>query len=437
MTTRPPLSTAATIAVGSELLIPPRLDTNSLTITSVLAEIGIAVISKCIVGDRIDHVAEAIRHALAQVDLVIVTGGLGPTDDDVTRDAVAQVLGRKQQESGEIVDRLRRRFASRGLEMPAINRRQAMVIEGADVLDNPNGTAPGQWIEEGERVVLLLPGPPRELEPMLATVVERRLRERAAPGRIHKRSILIVGLGESHAEERLQPCYARWHAQPIRIDATILASGGQIELHLFARAEEAAAQAALAAAVAEVQERFGPHVVSVDGRTIEETVGALLQARGWRVAVAESCTGGLVTSRLTDVPGSSGWVERSVVVYSNAAKIELLGVPASLIEEHGAVSEPVAQAMAEGVRRIAHVEAGVGVTGIAGPTGGSEAKPVGTVCIAVAAGERTVVKTFRYPGTTRRFVKTLASLGALDMLRRSLIPGGHERGTWEAPPPGR
>jgi nicotinamide-nucleotide amidase len=239
MTSRPPLSTAEIVAVGSELLEPPRIDTDSLLITTALAEIGIAVRAKAVVGDRIDDVARLVEGALGRSDLVVTSGGLGPTDDDVTREAVARVLGRALVEDPAIVNTLRQRFASRGYTMPEINRRQAMVLEGADALDNPHGSAPGQWIEQDDKVVVLLPGPPRELKPMLETLIVGRLGARAATARVHKRAVFITGLTESHAEEMLQPLYRAWHARDIAIEATILATPGQLELHLFARGPEA------------------------------------------------------------------------------------------------------------------------------------------------------------------------------------------------------
>lgn len=418
VTAHRPLKTAEIIAVGTELLVLPRLDTNSLTIADGLRELGITVNAKAVVGDRVDDVALLLGQALARADLVLTTGGLGPTDDDVTRDAVARVLDRPLHEDPVIVERLRARFASRGMRMPEINRRQAMVVEGAVVLENANGTAPGQWIEHGGQVVVLLPGPPREVGPIFRTLLDTRLALRAPASRILKRSILLCGLSESHAEELLQPCYARWREGTVPIDATILASSGQIELHLFVRGASADAPAVLAGALADVEGAMGRHVVSVDGRSMEQVVGDGLLSLGWRIAVAESCTGGLVTSRLTDVPGSSAYLERGIVAYSNAAKTAVLGVPETLIAAHGAVSEPVAAAMAEGARRTAGTEVGVGVTGIAGPSGGTEAKPVGTVCMAVAAAEMRV-RTVRFLGS-RDQVKLFASLSVLDFIRRTL-----------------
>jgi nicotinamide-nucleotide amidase len=416
-----PFRRAEIIAVGSELLMPPRLDTNSLTITEHLNALGIPVMAKAIVGDRIDDVSALIAAAAARADLVLVTGGLGPTDDDVTRDAVARVLGRAMEEHAPIVEKLRARFASRGLEMPEINRRQAMVMAGAVVLDNITGTAPGQWIEHDAGVIVLLPGPPRELLPMLQGLVDGPLGARSGEVRLLRRSIFVTGMTESHAEEALLPCYERWRQQPLPIDATILAAPGQIELHLVVRASHEKATPVLDAAVVDVERALGERVFSTSGQRLEEVVGGLLAARGWRIALAESCTGGLTASRLTDVPGSSTYVEAGVVAYSNVAKTLLADVPAALIAEHGAVSEPVAVAMAEGVRARAGVDLGLGITGIAGPSGGSEAKPVGTVSIALAVvGMETRVRTFRFPGG-RAQVKFFASQSALDMVRRALI----------------
>jgi nicotinamide-nucleotide amidase len=413
---------AEIVAVGSELLTPTKTDTNSLFITAVLNELGIEVAAKTIVGDRLDDLMAFVRLSLARVDLLVMTGGLGPTEDDLTRDAVARVLERPLVEDPAIVARIRERFEKRGWAMPEINRRQAMVPEGASVIENPNGTAPGLWIPHGSQVVVLLPGPPREMQPMLRALADGRLASRVGRERLFRRQISITGRGESHTEEALLPCYARWKTWPLPIDATILAAFGQNELHLTVRTSDAAqGEEILDRAVADVREALGLDVYSVSGEMLEEVVGALLTREQLRVAAAESCTGGLMTSRLTDVPGSSTYVERAVVAYSNEAKTALLGVPAALIVEHGAVSEPVAQAMADGVRARSGVDLGVGITGIAGPGGGSEVKPVGTVVIALAGpGEERRVKTFRFVGG-RLQVKYQAAQYALDMIRRALV----------------
>jgi nicotinamide-nucleotide amidase len=411
---------AAIIAVGSELLTPHRVDTNSLFVTQVLNDLGIAVAFKAIVGDNRAELTSQVAHALARHRVLILTGGLGPTDDDLTREVVAQHLGLAMAEDPAIIAAIERRFAARGWKMPAVNRRQALVPLGAAVLANPNGTAPGLWIEHGGAAIALLPGPPREMQPMMDGEVRARLAPLAGHVRLHRRLIRVSGRGESAVEEVVQPVYAGWlnHIPPI--ETTILAGLGQVELHLLTRSSDAAGAAgALDAAVNQITRALGPDVVSTDGRELEAVVGDLLRDRGWHVALAESCTGGLATSRLTDIPGSSDYVERSVVAYSNRAKIDLLGVDEALITAHGAVSEQVAAAMASGIRDRAHVEIGIGITGIAGPGGGSEQKPVGTVCIAVA-GHAARVRTFRFPGG-REMVKALSANTAIDMLRRFLL----------------
>ncbi|MGE0444457.1 MAG: competence/damage-inducible protein A [Vicinamibacterales bacterium] len=417
-----PLSRAAIIAIGSELLTPLRVDTNSLHITEQLNRLGIDVVAKVVVGDDRAELAHVLAAARQRVDLIVCTGGLGPTDDDVTRDAVADVTGCPLREDPAITDRLRARFAARFAgPMPEINRRQAMVPEGAVVLENSRGSAPGLWIDDGARVVLLLPGPPRELQPMLAALVSGPLAARAAGVSLVRRILKIAGRIESKTEEELQPVYAKWAAAPVRIEATILAALGQLELHLSARAgTRETSEAALERAAEDVMAVLGADVFSRDNESLETVVGQLLAARSLRIAVAESCTGGLITSRLTDVIGSSRYVERSVVTYSNAAKTDLLGVEEELLQAHGAVSDPVARAMAEGVRTRAGVDVGVGVTGIAGPGGGTDAKPVGTVVIAVATDEGTHSRTFRFLGE-REQVKFQASQAALDMVRRLLL----------------
>ena len=416
-----PIRRAAIIAVGSEMLTASKLDTNSLFITEQLNAIGVQLAFKSVVGDDLGDLKAAVREALARVDLVVCCGGLGPTDDDLTRNVVADVLNRPLAEDDTITARIRARFQNRGLEMPTINRRQAMVPAGARVLPNASGTAPGLWIEDGDQAMLLLPGPPRELKPMMTSVADTLLRERAGSMSLVRRVIKITGRSESHTEEAVQPLYAQWARAAVPIAATILASLGQIELHLSACcASREQAEAALDAAVEQVKNALGLHVYSTDGRALEEVLGAMLVERQLWIALAESCTGGLIASRLTDVPGSSRYVERGVVTYSNAAKTDLLGVPADIMEAHGAVSEPVACAMAEGIRARARTDIGVGVTGVAGPDGGTPEKPVGTVCIAVASAGATRVRTFRFVGG-REMVKFQASQAAMDLVRRMLL----------------
>lgn len=408
---------ACIIAVGSELLTPFRVDTNSLAITERLNTIGYAVRLKTIVGDTVDELAQVVSSALVWADLIVLTGGLGPTEDDVTRDAVARVLQVPLEEDGAVVERIRARFVRRGMTMPDINRRQAMVPRGATLLDNANGTAPGLWIEHGRTAIVLLPGPPREMTSMLDAVIAERLAPRSGGAGLFRRVMKITGRTESDVDQQAQPMYGAWTSRAIPISTTILAMLGQIELHLTARAESrASADAALDAAVAELRTALGDAVYSVDGRPLEAVVGELLRARRATIAVAESCTGGLLASRLTDVPGSSDYVERGAVCYSNRAKTEWLGVTEALLARHGAVSEQVAEAMAAGIRSRAGVTVGVGVTGIAGPGGGTAEKPVGTVAIAVQTDDDARVRTFQFTGG-REMVKFQASQAALNMVR--------------------
>jgi nicotinamide-nucleotide amidase len=416
-----PSMRACILAIGSEMLTPFRVDTNSLFITERLNAIGYDVRLKAIVGDDVDELAEVLRTAGGWADLIVITGGLGPTEDDVTRDAVARVYEMPLEVDEAIVDRIRDRFARRGMTMPDINRRQAMVPRGAVVLENPNGTAPGLWIERGRAAIVLLPGPPREMKPMLEGVLRDRLAPRSGTAGLFRRVLKITGRAESDVDAQAQPTYAKWTSSPVPISTTILAVLGQIELHLTAQAADPdAAHAALDAAVLEMQQVLGPSVYSSDGRSLEAVVGDLLRQHTLTIAVAESCTGGLLASRLTDVPGSSDYVERGVVCYSNRSKTELAGVPTALIAEHGAVSEPVARAMAEGIRSRAGTNVGIGITGIAGPGGGTPEKPVGTVSVAVIVDDETRVRTFQFIGG-RDMVKFQAAQAALNMTRLAVM----------------
>jgi nicotinamide-nucleotide amidase len=417
-----PLTRAAIVAVGSELLETTRLDTNSLFITEQLNRVGIEVAFKSVAGDDRAVLTYVVQSALAGAELVVLCGGLGPTDDDLTREVVSAVLGRPLRQNDALVDHLKRRYAARGYAapMPQNNLRQAMVPEGAEVLENPNGSAPGLWIDHDGRVVVLMPGPPRELQPMMTSLVTPRLEARSAGEVLVRRVLRIAGQIESQVDQTLQPLYREWASWSPPVAATILAKLGQIDLHLSVRhASGVEAGAVLSRATAQVLEVLGDVVFTTDGRRLEEVVGELLATRGLWVAAAESCTGGLVTSRLTDVPGSSRYVGTSVVAYANGAKTALLGVAPALIEAHGAVSEPVAIAMADGIRARAGADLGLGITGIAGPGGGSPEKPVGTVAVALATADGTRARTFRFFGE-REAVKFQASQAALDMVRRHL-----------------
>jgi nicotinamide-nucleotide amidase len=412
---------AVIIAVGSEMLTPLRTDTNSLTITDVLNAIGIDVASKLVVGDDREELDAQIGHALSRHPVLILTGGLGPTDDDLTREVVAAHLGLPLDEDPAIVESIRARFALRGWAMPEVNRKQALVPRGATVLVNARGSAPGLLIEHGDRIIAMLPGPPREVWPMISGPVRDRLLRLAGGLRLQRRVLRIAGRTESRAEELTQPIYSTWLAQVPRIETTILATPGLVELHLSTRVtDESAGVARLDRAVDQLRIVLGPDLVSANGETMEQVLGSMLRERGWRIALAESCTGGLATSRLTDVRGSSDYVALGVVAYSNIAKTEWVDVPESMIREHGAVSEQVARALAENVAALARTEVGVGITGIAGPGGGSEEKPVGTVWIAVATPDGTEAAVCRFLGG-RELVKTWSAVTAADFVRRLLV----------------
>lgn len=417
----PRIQWAEIIAVGTELLVPPHVDTNSLFITRRLNEYGIEVRAKSVVGDRRGDLEAAIRAALGRTELVVLSGGLGPTEDDMTREAVAAATSRPMDEDAAVVEALSRRFAARGARMPAINRRQALVPRGSVVLPNAFGTAPGLWLEHDGRVLILLPGPPAELEPMFARVAAERLAALAGDARLHRRVLCTCGRTESEVDELTAPAYSKWLQEQPPVFTTVLTSPAQVELHLSTKtacAPEAVAR--LDAAALELTGLLDADVFSSDGSSLETVVGHLLRDRGWRIAVAESCTGGLVSARLTDVPGSSDYVSLNVVCYSNESKTDLLGVSPADLAAWGAVSEPVAAAMADGVRSLAGAQLGIGVTGIAGPAGGTDEKPAGTVVIAVTTAGTRSVRTYRFPvGRTR--VRRFAAQMALDLARRVLI----------------
>jgi nicotinamide-nucleotide amidase len=420
---RPALTAAEIIAVGSELLGWSRLDTNSLFVTEKLAALGIEVKGKAVVGDDRERLRAVFDDALRRADLVVLTGGLGPTDDDLTREVVAGALALPMVEDPEITATIARRFSRRGLQMPEVNRRQAMVPRGATVLPNPHGSAPGLFIEADDKVIVLLPGPPRELQPMLTALCDGGLlAARAGLERVYKVSVFTTQRSESHVEELVQPIYSRWRDDRPAIETTILATPGQVELHLSLRgADEAAAMTKLEAAREQLVVALGDCAFTMDGRPLHRLVGDMLRERRLTLAAAESCTGGLLLERMTDVPGSSDYVAGGIVAYTNTLKTTMLGVEPALLEQHGAVSEPVAAAMAEGMRERSGAEVAIAITGIAGPGGGSAEKPVGTVVIAVLApGKPISIRTHSFPGG-REHVRFQATQAALDTLRRLLL----------------
>ncbi len=412
---------AEIIAVGSELLSPFRQDTNSLYITEKLNQLGVEVIFKSIVGDSREHLTQAASHALSRADIVIFTGGLGPTEDDLTREAVAEALGLELRRDPEILALLEKRFAERGYTMTANNTKQADVITGAIVLTNSNGTAPGQWIsgkyEGRDKIVLLLPGPPHEMKALFEQQCYERLRNKVPQQFIATRELKITGMGESMCDARVAPIYKAY----TDVQTTILAGAGEIQLHLKAQAASAAiAQDRVDELADKLEEELGDYVFSDNGDSIEQIVGYYLQMRHATLAVAESCTGGLLAERLTSLSGSSRYFIGGAVVYSNELKTKFAGVPAELINKYGAVSKETAIALAEGIRTNCGASLGIGITGVAGPTGGTPEKPVGLVFHALASESGTEVVERKFPGDRRR-IRSFATMQALDMLRRKLM----------------
>lgn len=416
MTEMKPL-VAEIIAIGSELLTPYRTDTNSLWLTEQLNNLGIEVKLKSVIGDERDRLVDYIRGALQRADVIIATGGLGPTEDDLTREAVAEVLGRRLIRDPQILERLRRRFETYGFRMTPNNERQADVIEGAQVLKNDVGSAPGLFIVEGSKTIILLPGPPREMAPMFEREVVPRLAKLSPGHHLARRLLRVSGLTESAMDDLIAPIYQAY-TNPT---TTIISAVTGLEVHLTALGKTREEAQRLVDELAEkIERRLGEHVVSREGETLEQVVGRLLVAKGLTLAVAESCTGGLIAKRVTDVPGSSRYFLCGIVAYSNQAKMELLGVPAELIESHGAVSPEVAEAMARGVRQRARANIGVGVTGIAGPEGGTPEKPVGLVYLGLAYGDQVQHRRLHIPGDRER-VRELTTQLALDWVRRRLL----------------
>jgi nicotinamide-nucleotide amidase len=413
---------AEIIAVGSELLTPDRLDTNSLFLTEELNKLGIEVVRKTVVGDKREDLSNAFATALERVELVISCGGLGPTADDLTRETVAELLGRKLQRDDRIVHAIEARFRSFRRVMPEINVRQAMVPEGAEALDNPRGTAPGLWIESGDRVIVLLPGPPREMRGIFETAIAPRLAGRATGVRLFHRELRVTGLGESHVEQRIAPIYKRYN----EVNTTVLAAPGEIQVHLRLWSDDAGhAEKTLD----EIERGFDialtDRIFSRNGEPLQEVVARELMMNNSTIAVAESCTGGLLAQRLTSIAGSSSYFLGGVVCYSNERKTAWADVPPELIAAKGAVSPEVAVALADGIRRRVGSALGVGVTGVAGPGGGSEEKPVGTVHIALAHSGGVAERGVTLPGD-RQSIRWQASQVALDMVRMHFLYNGGE-----------
>jgi nicotinamide-nucleotide amidase len=408
---------AEIIAVGSELLSPHFQDTNSLFLTERLNDLGLSVHFKSIVGDEWDDLCSAIETALARSDLILAIGGLGPTEDDRTREAFASVLGRNLIFSENILSSIEARFSRRGIPMPGVNKKQAYLIEGCEAIKNPNGTAPGIWLETATNIVGLLPGPPHELKPMFDISFWPRLLGFQRAYAVRK-VLKIAGLTESKVASLITDI----HTGDSNTQMTILAYPGQIEIHLSSLSTEAPglAEKKIEALSSNLLERLGENVFSDDGHNLEAVVGKLLVERKETLAVAESCTGGFLGHRITNVPGSSEYFLGGLVVYSNTQKNRILGISIELIEKHGAVSADVAGQMAERVRNEAKAHYGLGITGIAGPGGGTAEKPVGLVYTALAAEKKLQVKKNIFLGDRER-IKYQSSQEALDLLRRYLL----------------
>ena len=412
---------AEIIAVGSEMLTPYRQDTNSLYLTGKLNELGVAVAFKTITGDNRKHLASAVRTALSRVDIVVLSGGLGPTEDDLTREATAEGFGVRLRRDPDLIAHLYTRAAARRITLTRNNEKQADVIEGAIILPNALGSAPGQWMDtvvgKHRKLAMLLPGPPHELKAMFEAECLPRLREILPQRHIATRVLKAAMIGESAADARIAPIYTQYKD----VDTTILAHLGDIELRLnCSKPVVELAQARVDELAGKIEEELEDFVYSSQGESLEQIVLYFLEMRGGSLAVAESCTGGMVAERLTSVSGSSRAFVGGAVVYSNRLKTELAGVDAELIARHGAVSREVAIALAEGIRERCGSTLGLGITGVAGPTGGSEEKPVGLVYLAVSDADGTEVVEKRFPGD-RAGIRFYASQQGLDLVRRRLM----------------
>jgi nicotinamide-nucleotide amidase len=408
---------AEIIAVGSELLTPLRSDTNALVLTARLREIGIEVVARTTAADDASLLEGAFRNAIARADVVISTGGLGPTEDDLTREALAAALGRPLRRDPALMRELEERFARFRRPMAEVNRKQADLVEGAVPLRNPRGSAPGQRVEAGGTTVVLLPGPPAEMLPMFEEQVAPLLAARVAGRALRTRILRIASMSESDVEQAVAPIYTTF-ANP---RTTILGAPGQVELHLTADGDTAAeAEERIESLASRMREALPGRVYSEDGRELPHVVADLLVERGLTLALAESCTGGLLGARLTEIPGASRFLDRAYVTYANAAKVDMLGVDPALLERAGAVSEEVAAAMAAAARARSGADVAVAITGIAGPDGGTEEKPVGLVFVATDGAAGTRARRCFFPGERTR-VRMQATQAALEMVRRGLL----------------
>jgi len=405
------------IAVGSELLTPYYQDTNSLYITSQLNDLGLKVRFKTIVGDDHASLLSCFKLALKRADTIFIIGGLGPTSDDMTREVFAEASGRELEFRSDLLDYIKSRFQRRGLIMTSSNKKQAFVIKGSEVIENKDGTAPGLWIEDSGITAVLLPGPPMELKTLFESGVMPRM-EKYRKGFNARKVLKITGITESSTETLLSDLYPK---SP-EIELSVLAYPGQIEVHItghsFSSLENA--ESMIDPLVNSLKGRLKNHLFSENNEELEEVIGKLLLKNNYTLSTAESCTGGLLGHRITNIPGSSKYFFQGVQVYSNQAKIKLLNIDEDVINQHGAVSAPVAGLMAEGIRKISESDFGLAITGIAGPGGGTKEKPVGLVFTALSWNNGTKVEKNVFLGM-RVSVKSQATQKAMDMLRRQIL----------------
>jgi nicotinamide-nucleotide amidase len=412
---------AEIIAVGSEMLTQERVDTNSLYLTGELNNLGVEVVTKCVIGDDRDRLADAVRRALSRTGIVILSGGLGPTEDDVTREAVAQALDRKLVFHPEIADALEQRFLLMKRKMAEVNKRQAFIIQGAAMLPNDRGTAPGQWVEESGGVVVLLPGPPHELKAMFQRQCLPRLLRIVPKTAIRTIFFRVTGMAESDLDQLIAPVYKKYE-NPV---TTILAANGDLQIHLRARcATEVEADVLLAEVAGPIELLLGDRLYSRNGDPLEVVVGDLLRKHHATVSVAESCTGGMLGERFTSTPGSSDYFVGGLITYTNKMKMELLGVIPETLEKFGAVSKETAEAMALGARRRTGSSYALSITGVAGPDAGGESAPVGTMYVGIADAAGTHVAHRQFIGDRQR-IRVFTTQMALDLLRRRITGRVH------------
>jgi nicotinamide-nucleotide amidase len=409
---------AELLAVGSELLVPGRQETNAVTITRYLLERGCRVLARTTIADDAQALTDSFRLAWSRADLVIATGGLGPTEDDLTRECAAAALGVSLIREETYIEWLKERFKRFDRPMPSVNEKQADRLDGGRLLMNEKGTAPGQMFVRDGRIMVLLPGPPREMLPLFEREVLPLVESRSSGERIVMRVIRIAGMGESDVEQLVAPTY-KAYSNPV---TTILGGASEVELQLVGTGgSEAEAEARVEELASKIRAILGPRIFTESGETIEAVVASLLSARGLKLALAESCTGGHVASRLVAVPGASTYLDRAFVTYSDQAKMDELGVRPETLREHGAVSREAAAEMAKGAMAAASADIAIAITGIAGPMGGTASKPVGLVCFALdgVLGARSVRRLF--VAADRERVIQQASNTALEILRRALV----------------